>query len=884
MFQDLDPEETQEWLDAFAAVIKNEGKEKAEFLVEMLQSHLGGISHQLSTSYINTIPIERSAELPGDSQLARNVAAYVRWNAMAMVAKANKKIEGIGGHIASFASSAAIYEVGFNYFFRGPNAENGADLIFYQGHSSPGIYARAYVEGRLSEKELLNFRQETGGNGLSSYPHPRLMPDFWQFPTVSMGLGPIMAIYQARFMKYMENRGFMNIGKRKVWAFLGDGETDEPETLGAIGIAARENLDNLIFVLNCNLQGLDGPVRGAGKIVQEMEAHFRGAGWNVIKVLWSSEWDELFAKDEGGVLMKHLEAIVDGDFQRINARYKDATYIREHLFNTPELRKLIEGWTDQKLSKLSRGGHDPRKIYAAMHEAVRHQDQPTIILMQTVKGHGMGEAGEAANDTHSLKKMNKDSLLAFRNRFNVPLQDDELETLPFIKPEPGSPEAQFIKETRSALGGSIPLRHYSLNPLEVPELSEFQAVLDGSGEREISTTMGFVRILSILLRNKSIADRVVPIVPDEARTFGMEGLFKQLGIYNPKGQVYTPVDKGTLMWYREDTKGQLLQEGINEAGGFSSWLAAGTSYANHNIPMIPFFAYYSMFGFQRIGDLAWAAGDVLAKGFLIGATAGRTTLNGEGLQHQDGHHLLTAATLPGCHAYDPSFVYEMAVIIQDGLKRMYKDGEEVFYYITAMNENFAQPAMPKGTEEGIRRGIYRFQASGLEKPKAKVHLLGSGSIFIEVRAAAQILEQDYGVAADIWSAPGIVQLYRDGIDCERERTLNPSSRSIPYVQQVLAKVDPGNAEPAIISTDYVKAYGNLLVPYLKRPLYTLGTDGYGRSDSRAALREHFEVSRKYIVASALRALVVQGKLEASVFKLAVKQLGINKSKINPRLA
>ncbi|WGK69984.1 pyruvate dehydrogenase (acetyl-transferring), homodimeric type [Candidatus Haliotispira prima] len=884
MFQDLDPEETREWLEAFAAVIKNEGEEKAEFLIDILQRHLGGTSHQLSTPYINTIPAERGAKMPENSAIARNVAAYVRWNAMAMVAKANKKIDGIGGHIASFSSSGTIYGVGFDYFFRGPNAENGADLIFYQGHISPGIYARAYVEGRLSDKQLENFRQETGGEGLSSYPHPRLMPNFWQFPTVSMGLGPIMAIYQARFMKYMENRGFLKIGERKVWAFLGDGETDEPETLGAIGIAARENLDNLIFVLNCNLQRLDGPVRSAGKIVQEMEGHFRGAGWNVIKVLWSTEWDELFAKDGGPDLMKHLEAIVDGDFQRINANYKDGLYIREHLFNTPELRKLIEGWSDEKLSKLSRGGHDPRKVYAAMHEAVNHKNRPTIILVQTVKGHGMGEAGEAANDTHSQKKMNKESLLAFRNRFNVPLKDEELEALPFIKPEPDSPEARFIEETRSALGGSIPVRQFRQNPLEVPELSDFQAVLDGSGDREISTTMGFVRILNILLSKKTIADRIVPIVPDEARTFGMEGLFKKLGIYNPKGQVYTPVDKGSLMWYREDTKGQLLQEGINEAGGFSSWLAAGTSYANHDIPMIPFFAYYSMFGFQRIGDLAWAAGDLLAKGFLIGATAGRTTLNGEGLQHQDGHHLLTAATLPSCLAYDPSFVYEMAVVIQDGLKRMYKDGEAVFYYITAMNENFVQPAMPEGVEEGIRRGIYRFRASDVKKPKAKVHLLGSGSIFIEVREAARILEEDYGVAADIWSVPGIVQLYRDGMDCTREDTLGSPGKRVPYVQQVMAEVDAGNEEPAIISTDYVKAYGNLLAPYLKRPLFTLGTDGYGRSDSRDALREHFEVNRKYIVISALRALVEQERLDATVLRDARKKLGINKAKKNPRLA
>ena len=887
MFQDLDTEETQEWIDAFAAVIQREGKEKAKFLLDILQHQIGGISYDLSTPYVNTI--QNGAKIPANSYIARNVAAYVRWNAMAMVVKANKKIDGIGGHIASFASCATIYEVGFDYFFRGPNAPNGADLIFYQGHSSPGMYSRAFVEGRISEKQLEHFRQEAGGEGLSSYPHPRLMPNFWQFPTVSMGLGPIMAIYQARFMKYLENRGFLQIGERKVWAFLGDGEVDEPETLGAIGIAAREKLDNLIFVLNCNLQRLDGPVRGSGKIIQELEGHFRGAGWNVIKVLWATEWDELFAKDQNGNLARHLEGIVDGDFQRLNSNYKDGGYTRENLFSTPQLRKLVEDWSDEQIAKLSRGGHDPRKVYAAMHQAIHHKEQPTILLMQTVKGRGMGETGQAANQAHSMKKLDRKALLAFRDRFNVPLEDEQLEALPFIKPKPGSAEAQFIEETRSKLGGSVPVRQFEPKPLEVPQLAEFQAVLNGSNGREISTTMGFVRILGVLLRNKAIGKRIVPIVPDEARTFGMEGLFKQLGIYNPKGQLYTPVDKGNLMWYREDAKGQLLQEGISEAGGFCSWLAAATSYANHNNPMIPFFAYYSMFGFQRIGDLAWAAGDLLAKGFLIGATAGRTTLNGEGLQHQDGHHLLLAASLPSARAYDPSFVYEMAVIIQDGLKRMYQDGEEVFYYITAMNENFVQPPIPEGVEEGIRRGMYRFKASKLKKggksgAKAKVHLLGSGSIFIEVREAAKILERDYKIAADIWSAPGIVQLYRDGMDCERERTLNPKSQRVPMVQEALAKIDASQTEPAIISTDYMKAYGNLIAPYIERPFYTLGTDGYGRSDSRDALREHFEVSRKYIVICALRALVEAGKIEKSILEKATAELGIDNKKKNPRLA
>lgn len=878
-FQDMDPEETQEWMDAFEAVIKYEGEDKAEFLLDILQKRLGGTSHHLSTPYINTIPSERSAKMPGNTLVARNVAAYVRWNAMAMVAKANKKLDGIGGHIASFSSSATIYEVCYDFFFRGHEAENGTDLFFFQGHIAPGIYSRAFVEGRFDEKLLDKFRQESDGKGLSSYPHPRLMPEFWQFPTVSMGLGPIMAIYQARFMKYLENRNFLKVGKRKVWAFLGDGETDEPETLGALGIAAREKLDNLIFVLNCNLQRLDGPVRSAGKIVQEMEGHFRGAGWNVIKVLWGSEWDELFAKDSAGILMRHLESIVDGDFQRINANYKDGAYIRKHLFNTPELKKLIEGMSDEQLAKLSRGGHDPRKVYAALHEAVNHSGQPTILLVQTVKGFGMGQAGEGTNDTHSLKKMNKDSLISFRDRFHVPLKDDELEALPFIKPEPGSPEAKFIEETRKDLGGAVPMRKYDDIKLEIPALSDFQPLLESSGEREISTTMGFVRILSILLRNPNIKDRVIPIVPDESRTFGMEGLFKQIGIYNPAGQAYTPVDKGSLMWYKEAKDGQYLQEGINEAGAFSSWMAAATSYANHNLPMIPFYAYYSMFGFQRIGDLAWAAGDLLAKGFLIGATAGRTTLNGEGLQHQDGHHLLLAATLPSCYAYDPSFNFEMAVIIHDGLKRMYYDNEEVFYYITAMNENFIQPAMPEGVEEGIRRGIYRYQAAK-GKAKHRVQLMGSGSIFREVLAAAEILEKDYKIDADIWSVPGIVQLYNDGIDTEREKTLNPESKRSSYLREVFSDAEG----PAIISTDYMKAYANLIAPYMPIPYYVLGTDGYGRSDSREALREHFEVNRYYIVITALRALVDEGKLEAKILRDALAKYEINSSKANPRLA
>lgn len=876
MFQDLDPEETQEWLDAFEGVLANEGDEKGQFLLEQLQKRIGGVTSSLTSPYCNTVPSDQEARIPGDLSAAKKLIAYIRWNAMVMVSKANKKIDGIGGHIASFASSAMIYETGFNYFFNGPNAKDGPDLIFYQGHSSPGMYARAFLEGRLTEENLLNFRQEAGGRGVSSYPHPRLMPGFWQFPTVSMGLGPLMAIYQAHFMKYLENRNFLKIGQRKIWTFLGDGELDEPETLGLINLAARENLDHLTFVLNCNLQRLDGLVRSNGKVIQEVEGIFRGAGWNVIKVLWSKEWDPLFAKDTKGILLKRLEGLVDGDFQHINIHYKDPVYIRKHLFNTPELESLLEGFSDEMLSKLSLGGHDFEKIYAAMYQAVQHKKQPTIIIFQTVKGWGMG-AGAAANDTHSIKKLSKESLIEFRDFFEVPLQDEQLEELPFITPEKGSPELEFLRETRQKLGGSIPKRESVPIHLEVPELTEFKTILEGTGDRAISTTMGFVRIFNILLRNKVLKDRIVPIIPDEARTFGMEGLFKQIGIYNSKGQNYTPIDKGSLMWYREDSKGQLLEEGISEAGGFCSWLAAGTSHTNNGVPMIPFFIYYSMFGFQRFGDLAWAAGDLLARGFLIGAISGKTTLSGEGLQHQDGHNILIASSLPTCQAYDPAFAYEMAVVIQDGLKRMYQDDEAVFYYITAMNENYPQPAMPEGVEEDIRKGMYLYQKS---QKKAAVNLMGSGGIFREAIAAAEILETEYNIPANVWSVPGIIQLQRDCADTERERTLNPTSKRKSHLENCLSN----STAPVVISTDYNRGYGNLIAPYIKQPYYILGTDGYGRSDSREALREHFEVSSKYIVLTALRALVDQGTIEVSELNAALKKYKTNAKKTNPRLA
>jgi pyruvate dehydrogenase E1 component len=882
---DKDPEETREWIEAIEGVVRNEGSEKAHFLLQELIDKARGkgvsIPYKATTPYINTIPPHESARMPGDTNIARSLAAYIRWNAMAMVVRANRKGTGLGGHIASFSSSAALYEVGFDYFFKGLNYKNGGDLIFFQGHSSPGMYSRAFLEGRLTEENLDHFREEVQGKGLSSYPHPWLMPDFWQFPTVSMGLGPLQAIYQARFMKYMQARGLSEASERRVWAFLGDGETDEPESQGAISLAARENLDNLIFVINCNLQRLDGPVRGNGKIIQELEGNFRGHGWNVIKVIWGTEWDALLEKDKSGLLIKRMNEVVDGEYQVYKAR--GGAYIREHFFGKyPELLELVKDKTDYELFKLSRGGHDPRKIYAAYDKAVKHKGQPTVILAKTVKGFGMGASGEAANSTHSQKKMDLESLKVFRDRFRVPLKDEELDDLPFIKPDPDSKEIKFLKDSREALGGPVPARRESIDPIEVPSLEAFEAVTKGSGDKEISTTMAFVRLLSGLSRDKTLGDQIVPIIPDEARTFGMEGLFRQLGIYAPAGQLYEPVDSDAVMWYREDAKGQILEEGINEAGAISSWLAAGTAYSHYGKNMIPFYVFYSMFGFQRVGDLTWLAGDIRAKGFLLGATSGRTTLNGEGLQHQDGHGLLLASTVPSCVAYDPSFSYELAIIIQDGMKRMYTDNESVYYYITLTNQNHIQPALPESKEgerviEGVKKGMYLYQSSKGTAKEMRVQLMGSGAIMQEVLAAADLLKSDWKVESDIWSVPGINQLHREGIECERHNLAHPEKPRTPYVTQVMNK----HKGPVVISTDYLRAYPEQIRRFIPNKLTILGTDGYGRSDSREQLRNFFEIDRYHIVINALKGLIDEGTLEKSILTKAVKKYNLDLDKPNP---
>ncbi|MFA6504926.1 MAG: pyruvate dehydrogenase (acetyl-transferring), homodimeric type [Treponemataceae bacterium] len=877
-YNDQDPLETRDWLESLDGVVSREGNEKTDYLLTVLtdraRSRGVATSPGIISVYGNTVFPDDTPTMPSDSLIARNVSAYVRWNAMAMVARANKT-GNLGGHIASFASSSALYEVGFDWFFKGPEAEGGADLIFFQGHSSPGMYARAFVEGRLTEKQLENFRKEIGGNGLSSYPHPWLMKEFWQFPTVSMGLGPLMAIYQARFMRYMEARGLIPKGNRKVWTFMGDGESDEPESRGALSLAARENLDNLIFVVNCNLQRLDGPVRGNGQIIQELEGAFRGAGWNVIKLIWGSGWDEIMKRDVKGLLLKKFSTMVDGEFQTLRSRGPE--YFRQKLFDSdPELKELVKDKSDAELWQLSRGGHDPWKVFTAYSEAVKHTGEPTVILAQTVKGFGMGKEGEAAMGTHNQKKLDIEGLKEFRTHFHVPLKDEELEALPFIRPAAGSPEDDFIKRQRKAMGGPVPWRRKETEKLKIPELSAFKALTDSSGERELSTTMAFVRLLTILIRDKSLGERIVPIIPDEARTFGMEGLFKQLGIYAPKGQLYEPQDADSLMWYREDAKGQILEEGITEAGAFSSWIAAGTAYSTYGKSMIPFYAYYSMFGFQRIGDLAWAAGDSRAKGFLLGATAGRTTLNGEGLQHEDGHGLLLAATMPTCVAYDPTFAYELAVIIQDGLDRMYVRGEDVYYYITLMNENYTHPAMPAGAEEGIKRGMYLFKAA--EGKGKRVQLLGSGTIFREVIAAAELLKKDFNIDSDIWSVPGINQLHRDGTEAERWNMTHPTDTpKVPWVTEQLK----GHKGPAVISTDYLRAYPEQIRRLVPNRLTVLGTDGYGRSDTREALRSFFEVDRYYIVLAALSGLSAEGELSRDEVAKAIKKYKIPTDKPNP---
>jgi len=879
---DIDPQETQEWLDAIDAVLEQEGTERAHFLLEQLidKARRSGayLPYNATTAYLNTIPVHLQDKLPGDPSMERRIRALIRWNAIVTVMRANDKSPGVGGHIASFQSAATLYDVGFNHFFRAANESFGGDLVMFQGHSSPGIYARAFIEGRLSEEQMSNFRMETGGNGLSSYPHPWLMPDFWQFPTVSMGLGPLQGIYTARFLKYLHDRGIADTADRKVWVFCGDGEMDEPESLGAISLAAREKLDNLIFVINCNLQRLDGPVRGNGKIIQELEADFRGSGWNVLKVVWGSYWDPLLAMDKDGLLKQRMEEAVDGEYQNFKA--KGGAYTREHFFGKyPELKEMVAAMSDQDIWRLNRGGHDPHKVYAAYAAASKHVGQPTVILAKTVKGYGMGAAGEALNPAHQQKGMDLESLKAFRDRFEIPISDADLEHLPFYRPAEDSPEMQYLRERRAALGGYVPARRQKAAPLEAPPLSAFDNMLGATGDREISTTMAFVRILSTLVKDKSLAKYIVPIVPDEARTFGMEGMFRQLGIYSSVGQLYEPVDSDQVMFYKESKTGQILEEGINEAGAFSSWLAAATSYSVTGVQMIPFYIFYSMFGFQRIGDLAWAAGDSRARGFLLGATAGRTTLNGEGLQHEDGHSHILASTIPNCVSYDPTFHYELAVIMQDGLRRMVQEQEDVFYYLTVMNENYSHPDMPKGVEEGIIKGLYPFAKSKAKGPK--VQLMGSGVILREVIAAAELLEKDWGVSADIWSATSFNELRRDGLSAHRWNMLHPEEKQKEsYVEKCLKKAEG----PVIASTDYMKSFADQIRAFVPQRFVVLGTDGFGRSDSREALRRHFEVDRHYVVLAALKALADEGKLPASKAAEAIKKYGIDVNKPNPLMA
>jgi len=877
---DVDPQETQEWLDAIASVLENEGPERAHFLIErmIVQARLGGADMPISatTPYLNTIPTDQEQRSSGDEELEHRIRALTRWNAMALILNANRESSELGGHIASFASAATLYDVGFNHFFHGATENHDGDLVYFQGHSSPGMYARAFLEGRISEEQMYKFRQEVDGNGLASYPHPWLMPDFWQFPTVSMGLGPLMAIYQARFMRYLEHRNIVHTEGRKVWAFLGDGETDEPESLGAISMAGREKLDNLIFVVNCNLQRLDGPVRGNGKIIQELEGVFRGAGWNVIKVVWGGRWDRLLAKDKTGLLLKRMEEVVDGEYQTYKS--KDGAYVREHFFGKyPELLELVSDMSDDEIWHLDRGGHDPHKLFAAYAAATQHKGQPTVILAKTVKGYGMGASGEAQNPTHQQKKMDEESLRKFRDRFKIPVSDAQLEHLPFVRPAADSQEAKYLRE-RGAVMGTVPSRKPHAKPLQVPGLEAFDALLKDSEGREFSTTMAFVRLLGILVKDKSIGKQIVPIVPDESRTFGMEGMFRQLGIFSQVGQLYTPQDADQLMFYKEDRSGQILQEGINEAGGMADFIAAATSYANHGVSMIPFYIYYSMFGFQRVGDLAWAAGDMRARGFLLGGTAGRTTLNGEGLQHQDGHSHIQAGLIPNCISYDPTFAYELAVIIQDGMRRMYEKQEDVFYYLTVMNENYAHPAMPKGAEAGILKGMHLL-SEGKGKDRApKVQLLGSGTILREVIAAAELLEKDFGVSADIWSVTSFNELRREGVDCERWNMLHPeSARRASYVEQCLAQ----RSGPVVAATDYIKAYADQIRPYIPARYKVLGTDGFGRSDTRKKLRHFFEVDRYYVAVAALKALADDGAIGLKEVSRAIKLYNINPDKPNP---
>jgi len=875
--QDIDPLETKEWLQALESVLETEGSERAHFLLESLVERTrrrgAHIPFDAATGYQNTIPLGREQKSQGNHELEYRLRSITRWNAMAIVLRAGKKELELGGHIASFQSAATLYDVGLNHFWRAPNDEQDGDLVYIQGHCAPGFYARAFLEGRLSESELDNFRQEVDGKGLPSYPHPWLLPDFWQFPTVSMGLGPLMAIYQARFLKYLESRGLARTPGRKVWCFCGDGEMDEPESLGAISMAAREGLDNLIFVVNCNLQRLDGPVRGNGKIIQELEGEFRGSGWNVIKVIWGGRWDPLLANDSKDLLKKRMNECVDGDYQTFKS--KDGAYVREHFFGKyPELREMVANMSDDEIWSLNRGGHDPHKVYAAYHEATTQAGgRPTVILAKTIKGYAMGASGEAQNIAHQAKKMDIESIRRFRDRFGIPISDEQLADVPYYKPAPDSPEMRYMHERRAQLGGYLPRRQPVTAPLSIPGLHLFDALLKDSGDREFSTTMAFVRMLGSLLKDKNIGRQIVPIVPDESRTFGMEGMFRQYGIWSSVGQNYVPQDHDQLMFYKESKDGQILQEGINEPGAMSSWIAAATSYANHGIPMIPFYIYYSIFGFQRIGDLAWAAGDMRARGFMLGGTAGRTTLNGEGLQHEDGHSHIQAGLIPNCISYDPTFAFELAVILQDGLRRMYVDQEDVYYYITLMNENYSHPALPAGAEEGILKGMYLLRET--EAAEIKVQLMGSGTILREVIAAADLLRNDFGIAADIWSATSFNLLRRDGMEVERWNLLHPTeSQRLPYVTEQLQN----RAGPLIAATDYVRNYADQIRAYVPGRYTVLGTDGFGRSDSRQNLRKFFEVDRYHVVVAALGALAQEGKIEASRVAEALTRYGIDSEK------
>jgi pyruvate dehydrogenase E1 component len=877
---DIDPQETREWLDALEGVLEREGPDRAHFLVEQLiqRARRSGayLPFSASTAYVNTIPVERQARFPGDFALEQTIRHYVRWNAMAMVVRANRS-SNVGGHIASFASAATLYDVGYNHFWRSWSEDRNGDLVYIQGHSAPGIYARAFLLGLLTEEQLDHFRREVEGNGLSSYPHPWLMPDFWQFPTVSMGLGPLMAIYQARFMKYLQDRGIAQTDGRKVWAFAGDGEMDEPESMGAIGMAGRERLDNLVLVVNCNLQRLDGPVRGNGKIIQELESEFRGAGWNVLKVVWGRHWDPLLARDKDGALVRRMMEAVDGDYQTYKAR--DGAYVREHFFRTPELRDMVADLSDDDIFRLNRGGHDPFKVYAAYHAAASHREQPTVILAKTVKGYGMGESGEAQNITHQQKKMSLEAIRRFRDRFQLPVPDDKLEELPYLRFAEGSRELEYLRARRAELGGDRPRRRRRAQPLAPPPLEAFDRFLRSSEDRELSTTMVFVRILQMLMRDKGIGRHVVPIVADESRTFGMEGLFREAAIWSHVGQLYTPQDADQLTFYKEDKSGQILQEGINEAGAMADWIAAATSYSTHNVQMIPFYVFYSMFGFQRIGDLAWAAGDMRARGFLLGGTSGRTTLNGEGLQHQDGHSHLLASTIPNLRSYDPTFGYEVAVIIQDGLRRMNAEQEDVFYYLTLMNENYAQPSMPEGAAADIVRGMYLFRPGEPSPPGApRVQLLGSGAILREVIAAADLLRRDWGVEADLWSCPSFTELAREGMAVARHNLLHPTAAPRRcHVETCLERT----RGPVVAATDYMRAFAEQVRPYVPRRYLVLGTDGFGRSDTREMLRRFFEVDRHHVTVAALKALADEGTIPAGKAEEALDRYHVDRSKPPP---